>query len=361
MDFITIDSTNFQTGQVINDIKSAKWVERYREPGEFEIRCSPYDSIRTQLALGTLISHIDTRDVMMVETHEINEPEDGDPEMIITGRSLVAFFENRIASGTTLPQTDPTTNKDNVYEFAARVPENQLLVLIRAQITDGILGAADIVPNVTVQSTISTGAALEQIVVPRGQLSVEVTKLLEEIDCGIQVNRPAPGTTSALNFLLHQGVDKSDQVIFASQFGDLDSVRYFWSNREYKNSTLVIGKYTSKLIRNATATGLDMRIMVTDATDYDEKLIASPSNATKVDGILRHRGIIDLKKNRIQKVIEPTISANNRYNYRTHYNIGDLVYIQGNYGISEQMRVVEYAEFEDENGEVGIPTVKALT
>jgi hypothetical protein len=45
------------------------------------------------------------------------------------------------------------------------------------------------------------------------------------------------------------------------------------------------------------------------------------------------------------------------YQYRRDYNIGDLVSIDGNFGQTAVMRVIEYAEIEDENGNSGHPTL----
>lgn len=51
------------------------------------------------------------------------------------------------------------------------------------------------------------------------------------------------------------------------------------------------------------------------------------------------------------------VSDNSNYRYRRDYNIGDLVTLDGNFGQKAVMRVSEYAEVEDENGESGHPTL----
>jgi hypothetical protein len=49
-----------------------------------------------------------------------------------------------------------------------------------------------------------------------------------------------------------------------------------------------------------------------------------------------------------------------RYKYRTNYNVGDLVSVEGNYNTSAIMRVVEYVEIEDETGENSYPTLAEI-
>ena len=43
--------------------------------------------------------------------------------------------------------------------------------------------------------------------------------------------------------------------------------------------------------------------------------------------------------------------------YRQHYEVGDLVTVVGNYHEATTMRVTEYVEIEDENGNTGSPTL----
>ena len=363
MDFMTISPSNFREGALINDIKSAKWVERYQEPGEFEFRCNPYDSIRTQLALGTLVTHVDTQEVMIVEDHEINASLDSDPELIITGRSLFAFLENRIASDNNFGQADPVTEKDNIYELTTRQTHMQIVQILRDQITNPVLPspyAQDAIPNVTVTTSITSTETPSEIVVKRTNLYSQVSDLLQEIDAGLKVARPLAGSTANLTFLVHEGTDQSQFVVFSAQFGELDSTRYFWSTRKEKNAALVMGRFTAYVSRNPAKAGLTHKMMIVDATDFDKKYTDTNYSFDKVTRILDKRAKAAFRKTRRQKIIETSISPANRYQFRKDYNIGDIVYIAGDYGVSEKMRVVEYAEFEDESGETGVPTVKAL-
>jgi hypothetical protein len=46
--------------------------------------------------------------------------------------------------------------------------------------------------------------------------------------------------------------------------------------------------------------------------------------------------------------------------FRVDYNIGDIVYVVGDYGVSQKMRVTEYAEILDENGSSAFPTLELV-
>ena len=45
-----------------------------------------------------------------------------------------------------------------------------------------------------------------------------------------------------------------------------------------------------------------------------------------------------------------------RYTYRVDYNMGDVVAVEGNFGLRERRRVVEFVEIVDDTGSVGLPT-----
>jgi hypothetical protein len=62
------------------------------------------------------------------------------------------------------------------------------------------------------------------------------------------------------------------------------------------------------------------------------------------------------KQNRVT-ISRADISKLTNYQYRRDFNVGDLVSLDGNFGQIATMRVVEYVEIEDENGESGHPTL----
>jgi hypothetical protein len=88
--------TVLQGGEAINGVRSVMWTERYRGVGEFEIKAFLSSGLLSKLPLGTLISHVNTLEVMMVEDHQITENKDEDPMLTITGRSFYAFLDFRV-------------------------------------------------------------------------------------------------------------------------------------------------------------------------------------------------------------------------------------------------------------------------
>lgn len=394
MDILTINPANYTDCNIVNDILTVKWIERYREPGEFSITAYPTDAIRTRLALGTLVTHLETQDIMMVEDHEIDESGDADPVITITGRSLTAFLENRIGIPNNLSLSNWTyyggsdyTDSPRVYNFTADTTVNMTKRLIKDQIGSYALNAnttatasnRDGIPRTEVVSTFvgtdpvgAIGTDPEKdMVVDRGPLLPSVIKLLESMDAGLKIIRPSPSASGAasivIKFQIHKGVDKSETAIFSNDFGDLEGTRYFWSNRKYKTSVVVNSAYYIEVMRPTTGSGgFNERVMYLDASDAIPEGSPRPdgtissAQVTAFQNILKRRGEEALAAAKLEQYLETSITPNSRLKYRKDYNIGDIVYIRGNYGVSTKMRVVEYAEFEDATGESGVPTVKAI-
>jgi hypothetical protein len=359
MDIFTINKTTYTNGEVVNDLDTKLWVERYREPGEFKFTCKPTEKLRSQLSRGTLISHLDTLYVMMVEDHEIQEDSDGTSIMTITGRSVDAFFENRMALPNNFGLKSFGTEVSFLYDQLSATSWAQAASLLNDQIRSPLNAAQDALPNITILSSFVTATETpKERVIDRAQLDVAFKSVLEQSDIGIRVERPNGGTTN-LFFILYNGTDVSGSVRFDYSANDFASARYFWSIRTLKNGAQVVGKYQVSITRPVGLTGWDVRMLYVDASDFD----TLPGTQAETDAGVRKlasRGQEELGKNKETQLLEATISTTCRPKFRKDYQIGDIVYVIGNYGISQKMRVVEFAETEDGSGISGFPTLKSL-
>lgn len=72
------------------------WTERYAEPGEFLMTFPYRDEIKKLLPLGSLVSHSNTRDVMIVKTHEIKKV-DKRRVLEVWGDSFLTILKYRVS------------------------------------------------------------------------------------------------------------------------------------------------------------------------------------------------------------------------------------------------------------------------
>lgn len=368
MDIIKFNSTSpgkLEGGQIINRLKSKMWIERYRDPGEFTLVANANTGLRDLLPIGSFISHIDTNEVMVVENHEISDDPDTDTQITVTGRGFESLFEQRIVGSNI---TFPVSAEIPDYTLSADETWDQVKTLIDAHTqTTPLIDDNDSFPYFTTGvSVMGPGTSVARIV-KRGDLFTAVKDLLEIDDLGMQVWRPGPNSplgSSSPNtaLVIHKGVDRSAEVIFSYETGEIVSADYLWSNKKYKNTAYVIGKWVQTLVTTAS-TFYDRRMMLVDAKDIDESFASAPAGAdmTLVVNAMQQRGIQALAAQKNVALTKAEVSKTAaKAKYRTDFNVGDLVRVDGNYNEAASMRVSEYVEIEDENGQSGYPTLAML-
>jgi len=349
------DPTVLEQGEVINNATSIMWVERYREPGEFEIIAKLSTGLSDFLPIGTFISHADTMEVMIVENQEIDEDAPSDPDIKITGRSLETYLENRI-TGTNQARTSSTYTE---YLLAAGNTWTQAVKLINDHIA-ATSNAGDQLGNVLATTVVTGTGTSEARSLKRGPVYNDLLEILAVDDLGIRnIRRNTFGGNNAQTIMeVYKGVDKSAKVIFSWKAGDLDGADYFWSGRVLKNSAMVVGRYINTIV-DLGPTKYARKMMVVDGSDIDGNLTAPPTGSalTSVLAKMTTRGKQVLAKQTLITITRADISDLAMYRYRRDYNIGDIISLNGNFGQIAKMRVIEYVEIEDENGESGHPTL----
>jgi hypothetical protein len=356
----TTDPTILDEGEMFKAPKTIMWAERYRDPGEFEITDHLSSGLNTILPIGTLISHYGTLEVMFVENHEIDDSKSEDPIIKITGRSLEAYLENRIVGTNQIRSNHYVTEG---YVLAASNTWNQTVLLINDHINNNT-NINDNFGNISASSIVSgiTGVSEARLLKPEG-VDKAVLDLLTIDDCGIKVIRRNPfgapgGSTAQTVFCVHNGADRSNTVIFSWQGGDLDIVDYLWTDKPTKNSAMVIGRYVNTYVDTVGFDKFNRKTMIVAADDIDGYLDAAPSGGTlsTIIGQMNTRGRQALEKQNRLTFSRADISDLSKYQYRKDYDIGDLISLDGNFGQIAVMRVIEYVEIQDENGQSGHPT-----
>lgn len=378
MDIFTLeeDDSSYKNGELINGLYKKQWIERYLEPGEFTFMCVPTDEIRSKLAIGTLISHIDTEEVMIVEDHEIEEKLGAVPVMKITGRSLDSFIESRAATDDGLGfrgpgdmGLPPGSPGSTLYDGTAwpyswddvTPPELAVKMLEKALEPTKVTRTAFGIPNLAVSHNITTTYTSKKRDAKRGDLASQILEILGDIEAGIKSQRPNTAHNN-IKLLIHKGVNRKDTVRFSYEKGEVIDAKYFWSSREYRNSAYISTRYQGKYVllgSGSGTSGLSRRVTFVDATDIEKA--GTLARVAEIFDILETRAKRELRKSRRERqVLEAQISPLARFKYREHYKIGDIVRVDGNYGISSNMRVTEYAESDEGTGTVGVPTLEAV-
>lgn len=362
------DVTDFTQAVSVAKYDSLMWVERYRKAGEFEIKAKVSSGLKDSLPIGSFISHVDTMEVMVVENHEIEESNDSEPELIITGRSMETILENRVvgsnqAFGTSYLEYNPV-------ELTSAYPNTHAKTLINDHITTSSVYSKDEFLAILADTPTINAGVQEIRVINRGNLYEAVLELLGLADLGIRVIRKHGSLKAAWTnvnetlFYIHKGTDQSSKVRFSSDSGDFKNAKYFWSNRRLYNAALVSGQYIETMVEQDSpdAANYARRVLLVDGSDidrdYDPGLTAGEKTA--IMDRMKARGRQALYGKNDVALVSVNISASNQYKYRRDYDIGDLVGVYGSYGAAEKMRIVEHVEVEDERGQISYPTLGAI-
>lgn len=352
--------TKLEFGEIINGLRSKMWVERYRENGEFEFVAPASSHIREKLPIGSLISHVDTEEVMVVETHSISESKGERSDIVVSGRSYETVLEQRVVGTNKYFPNFPITD----YVLAAANTWVQAVSLIKDHVDPAFtVDPFDDLPYVAVVHDISgvTGLALERSI-SRGDLYPRLLELLEVDNLGIKTIRPSGGSPNTI-LAIHAGEDRTDEVMFSHDSGEIESADYLWSNKLLKNSALVTGRWVELRVDSLTDVEYKRRMMYVDAKDIDEQYDELPTDPTVLNSIydkMKQRGQAALAAQRNIALTKTEVTqTGTRAKYRIDYDLGDLVTVHGDYHESTTRRVIEYVEIEDEQGMRSYPTLTA--
>ncbi len=352
---------NLVNGDMIHGINTVMWVERYRDSGEFTITADVDSNIRAEIPIGTLISHMRSRDVMIVENHEISDAKGEDLEVTITGRSLETILEQRVVG-----QNRPWPSNYAVAPFPIdpKYTWVQVVDLIKVH-TDStqVPDINDALQGIITKHTITRtdGEQIAREIKLGTDLYSAIVEIMAIEKLGIRAVRPSGAGNTATTFEIHEGRNLSSQIIFSFDAGDITNVDYLWSNKGDKNSIMIIGKWVQELIKsNSPNYGYNRRVTMIDASDIDDAYQNQPTTP-EMDVIrqkLRVRGDQALKAmNSIALSKAQAAKNSKKYVYREDFEVGDIVLIDGLFNESAPMRIIEYVEISDKDGVSGYPTL----
>lgn len=358
MKFFKLLSTYFP-GPTIDNFKSLVWTERYRAPGEFKLEVENDITVLAMLPLGSLVSHTDTLEVMIVENHEVLRGERNILQISVTGRSFEVFAENRTTAGCEQALEDASGNP--IVETVTGLPASVATTILRGRMQPGTASAENAIPNLAISSSMRIpGITSVAAVIERGDLYSQVIKLIALVDAGIRNVRPN-GAQTTLNMIVNDGADLRATVIFYALNEDLTDCKYFYSIQDYKNfATVAIkngwGIYRSYTADIPTGTGLDRRSMYIAADDLKGPYSSPADVLIPPDA----RAQSELEQVPPLYLMEAKVTETAKPKFKIHYDVGDIVTVLGEYDHAEAMRVTEHIYTFDDKGMHGYPTLSEV-
>lgn len=360
MDFYILDQ-DFNDIDIVQNAESLIWKKQYCDPGSFEIYTIASAENINLLQIGRYVVRLDDDMIGVIEKINIQTDDDGRDMLLASGRCAKSLFARRIIQ----PQQTFSGTVWNrmywmIYRNAAN-PSAEYRKIPGVSISDvdpGIKGLSD--------QTQHTGTNLMDAVI----------ELLAANDLGWKVTKDDAGFTVSLIAGTDRSVDQDENepVVFSDDLDNLVSSDYEKNMTGYANVAHIAGEGegSARVWAGIDITGgqtgisgLERYELFVDARDLQKTSTDSSGKETTMTDAaymetLKARGLEKLKDTQYTESFEGEADWGT-YQYRVDYDVGDIVTIRNQFGISANIRIVAVEEIEDEDGYTVTPTLADCT
>jgi hypothetical protein len=392
MDVMVLNPSTYLPWELVEGYDSMIWTERYLEASEFKLKSSQIQYTKSKLPVGTFISLRDSKEVMVVESCNITEDEEGTKIVEVSGRSYESFLENRVMFA--LEYQKPWKVRKN-YRYSEAMAFLIWTYLVSKGNQDaskdvGVISDKYGLENVCVSLSTSVSEQPQELWFEAGNVYDKFLEFGNLGKLGIRCIRPSEGTAKVvhfdisaatsrgnmlseskagiteLRFDIFTGVNRTkDQtnrkpVIFHYSSGDLKTPSYLESIKDYKTSVMVVSSIGAWEIfpsanSDTTIAGTRRRQLFMDG--------GSPAENQTNDDFLKQFTELARKELAAHKKVhlfDGEVSPTSQYVYGRDYFLGDKISIIAEFDFVENMQVTEYIRTEDVEGDRGYPTLSII-
>lgn len=361
---IRVLSENTRTATALLDnyqVDSILWVDRYNEPGFFEIQFKYEYGMLNYIRIGDYLSNDSTDKVMIIESLEIKaDPETGN-KLVARGRSVESIMDRRIVIEQTNINSSLQTGIQTILNneiIASRFPERNYGNFIFVSTADPTIASYTLNAQYYAENVLSV-----------------ITNICKQAEIGYKVTLdPA---TNKFAFSLYVGVDRSygqstnNYVVFSPAFDNLLNSDYFSSDAPLKNYILVwtspsggLGSpLNSQVWIPGVGAGMLRRETSLEASDMSKTIAGTSTQISDAEfhNMLTQRGWEELSNKTSIYQFEGNVNMRDSYKYMTDFYLGDIVQIVDQYGSSKRVQVTEMTLSEDlSSGFQSFPTLVSV-
>lgn len=374
MEPYTLDR-NYEKQQVIDGFNSIIWTERYYGDSAVELVVPITAEMIKALPTGTFLGLEDSDELMILETRTFDEG-----KMKLSGISVLPWMNNRFVRSS-------ASHEDRYWYLEGTTPGWLLWAMIYYMAIDGdyLDGTIPIgipnpeilkLPGLGLNDYDKSGNSLK-VGIPFGPLYDAMKDIATTYEIGMKIVFD-PHAPNPLGFRSYKGLDRTSTqtdnpvVRFSPQMDSLTDIKELESIAALK--TLIYSfapglnpeegspdLRTAPGISSATGpqyTGFDLRAKLLFADDITTDMVGGDS--AKLLEILNSRAMDERTNDRYIKTVDGEIVPDNQFEYGLHYNLGDLIEVEGNTGTVQTSRITEYIRSEDSSGEKAYPTVTGI-
>lgn len=356
MDIYALNSSR-RREHVVDRFESFIWTERFATYGDFEIHLRSTQAFRDIFNEGRWIVQNGSYRVMVVDTVEDTEDEQGKDGLKVVGRSLEAVLEQRIAAY----GVEQLRRND---KWAVEGTPGDILRFIFLKICiEGLLDTRDTIPDVTMDAF----PYMPKGSIPEPQNSIKLDLELKSIyevyvDICTTYNIGFCLLLNPVDQMLHfqviTGTNRTsaqsevDPIVFSPEMDNLVKPSELTSSSNYKNVAVVVSEYGMlEVYANGAshqAKGFDRRVLLVKAS-----VKADDPNK---EAIMQQAGLEELAKHRRVMAFDGEVTQRG-HRYAVDYFMGDITEMRKHSGVANYMRVSEQIFVDDAEGERTYPAL----
>ena len=336
---------------ICEEINDIEWIREFYRGGSFVLNAKMNEHNVGLLQKNRVIIKNNAWDEpMIIEHRQLIESDDGDEELMISGKSLATrILDSRI-----------TIKRQIEKDTADKVLEN--LLLKQTNLSEDTNRH---IPNLVIDTSIKEDFTNK---IEHSSLYKSLYEDFEEIctveECGYKLTfKPLE---KEFYFEVYKGKDLTSSVLFSIDFDNLKNQTYIDSIDNYKNVAITCGQGEGEdrdmtIINDKEYSGLDRLEVYIDARDieqdkeiikdkegYDTEFpIHNGENAIK---LLTNRGYEKLAEISPVNSFDASLVENN-YKYKEDFDLGDLVVVRNkNWNVEFNQRITKIIESYDVYG-----------
>lgn len=371
MEPFTLDRS-FHKKDIIDGFSSIIWTERYYGDGEVELVTPPTKDMINKLQEGTFLGVNGSEEVMIVENVSI-EPD----KLKVTGISMLPWMNNRFIRTTALHQ--------DRYWYLEGSPGWVLWAIIyymcvgTSPYLDGTVDTGIDNPQQFAIPGLVLGNYDDSLLsvklgIPFGPVYDAMKEIASTYQIGMSLTLGEVTDTSYLLFFRsYRGLTRTtDQTVnpvvrFSPLMDSFTNIKELHSIEKLKTLVYAFapenpdGLATEpgvSALSGPQYTGFDLRAMLVFAEDITTDMVGG-STANLVS-ILNSRARDALNANHYVIAVDGEIVPESQFKYGVHYNLGDVIEVQGNSGVVQTARITEFIRAQDQRGERAYPTVTMI-
>jgi hypothetical protein len=349
----------FDSFAVVDTFDSAVWCRRYDSPGDFVLKLQASDALFKLVKNNTvLIRRLDVEDgtAMLVDCVKLETSPDNGDFLTLSGESMEAALGRRVF----MQKYNLIDKPDNVIYTALK--ENILNYWYFNSDSEHIANYRYRFINFMDMDSYQYMGGDDILAQLYGRNLLELTEeIAKSNDFGFKFRFVS--STSRAYFSCYRGVDKSinqqntQQIVFNTEFAEFASTSYTYDTRPYFNSALIGGEGAGRDRIDtifASSTRVNAGLLNKEIFIDGHSLSSNTDGDTSYITLLGSTAQNAVQAAKAEETFETEVSWV-QWKYRDDYDVGDIVTVGNNYGITGDATVAEVAETEDASGYYAIP------